>query len=70
MLASLGFEVSPVGVARYYQGIISDFVIDQEDEDLASEVEALGLRVTVTNTWMSSAERRAELARVVLDAVA
>ena len=66
MLQSLGHEVSAVGVARIYQGLIDVMVIDEQDRALAPRVEALGMRCLVTDTMMTSMERKAELARAVL----
>ena len=68
MLRTLGHEVSAVGVARIYQGLIDVMVIDEQDRALAPEVEALGLRCVVTDTIMSSDEKKAALARTVLQA--
>ncbi len=69
MLASLGHEVSAVGVARIYAGLVDLMVIDEQDRSLQSEVEALGMRCLVTDTLMTSPERKAELARDLLAAL-
>ena len=69
MMQSLGHEVSAVGVAAMYQDILDVMVIDEQDRDLAPRVEALGLRCHVTDTMMTSTERKAALAREVLEAV-
>lgn len=69
MLESLGHEVSAVGVARIYQGLIDVMVIDDLDRALAPRVEALGMRCLVTDTMMTSPERKAELAAEVIAAV-
>ena len=44
-------------------------VIDEQDRALAPQVEALGMRCLVTDTMMTSSERKAELAADVLKAV-
>jgi LPPG:FO 2-phospho-L-lactate transferase len=69
MLQSLGHEVSALGVARIYQGLVGLMVIDEQDCALAPQVEALGMRCLVTDTMMTSAERKAELAHDVLGAL-
>ncbi|MEO6396981.1 MAG: 2-phospho-L-lactate transferase [Tepidiformaceae bacterium] len=69
MLTTLGYEVSALGVARIYAGLIDLMVIDTLDAALAPAVEALGMRCLVTNTMMSSDERKAELARDLLAAL-
>ncbi|HUX86646.1 MAG TPA: 2-phospho-L-lactate transferase [Chloroflexota bacterium] len=67
MLSSLGHEVSAFGVASLYQGLLDGLVIDEMDANLADRIEALGLRVLVAPTIMSSLADRVELARRVLD---
>jgi LPPG:FO 2-phospho-L-lactate transferase len=68
MLASLGHEVSAAGVAALYQGLASHFILDVRDAALASRIEALGMRVMVTDTLMTDAGRAQALARVALAA--
>ncbi|HEX3947768.1 MAG TPA: 2-phospho-L-lactate transferase, partial [Acidimicrobiales bacterium] len=68
LLVELGHESSVVGVARLYAGWAGTLVIDEADRHLAGQVEAEGLRCVVAPTVMSSPERAAALARVVLDA--
>jgi LPPG:FO 2-phospho-L-lactate transferase len=67
MLASLGHEVSAAGVARIYEGLIEGMVVDRVDEGERSEIEALGVRVLVTDAIMRDAPDRARLAREVLE---
>ena len=68
MMTTLGYEVSAYGVARMYEGLIDLMVIDTRDAGLRSAVESLGMRCLVTDTMMTSPERKAELARDVLAA--
>lgn len=63
MLASLGHEVSAAGVAAIYAGVIDGLIVDRLDAALAPRVEALGMRVLVTDTVMHNDDDRAELAR-------
>jgi LPPG:FO 2-phospho-L-lactate transferase len=67
MLGELGLDVSPLGVARRYAGVVDGFVIDHEDESLAGAIGALGIEVIVTQTIMRTDEDRASLARDCLD---
>jgi LPPG:FO 2-phospho-L-lactate transferase len=69
MLVSLGHESSALGVARLYADWVDTFVIDTVDAGLAPAIEALGLRVVVTDTIMSDDDARARLAGEVLRAV-
>ena len=66
LLSELGHESSVVGVARIYAEVASTLVIDTADAALAGAVEAEGLRCVVTDTIMSSPQRSAALAQVVL----
>jgi LPPG:FO 2-phospho-L-lactate transferase len=69
MLVSLGHESSALGVARFYADWIDTFIIDDVDAGLAPAIEALGLRVIVTDTIMTDDAARARLANEVLQAV-
>ena len=66
MLRGLGMEVSPLGVARLYRDIVGLFVIDKADESYVESIERLGMRAIATDTIMSTPERAAALAQVVL----
>ncbi len=69
MLVALGHEPSAAGVARLYADFLDVLVLDTEDSELAPEVEALGIRPTVTNTIMHDAASRRALALATLGAV-
>ena len=69
IMLSLGHEVSVVGIAAVYRGLIDVMVIDDQDRDLAPRVRALGMECVVTETMMTSDARKAELARDVLAAI-
>ena len=65
MLRDLGHEVSALGVARQYRDIADVFVLDETDNELRAAIEALGLRVMITNTVMSTLEDKKRLAKAV-----
>jgi LPPG:FO 2-phospho-L-lactate transferase len=67
MLATLGHEVSALGVARLYAGLIDGLVIDDVDRELAPAIELAGPRVLVTATVMGGEADRRRLATEVLD---
>jgi LPPG:FO 2-phospho-L-lactate transferase len=69
MLVSLGHESSALGVARIYADWIDTFVIDTVDAGLAPAIEALGLRVVVTDTIMTDDAARARLAGELLEMI-
>lgn len=70
MMAALGEESSALGVARRYSalGLLDVFFVDRQDAALAGAVEALGMRVVVTDTIMGDSASRGRLAREMLDA--
>jgi LPPG:FO 2-phospho-L-lactate transferase len=59
-------EVSPLGVARLYRDIVGLFVLDKADERYVESIERLGMRAIATDTIMTTPERAATLAEVVL----
>lgn len=71
MLGWFGPEVTSAGVAQLYAerypGLLRGFVIDHQDEPLRARIEALGMRVLVTETVMTSDEERVALAQTILD---
>ena len=68
MLSALGHEVSALGVARLYAGLIDLFVLDTVDAGLVPEVRALGMDAVAVDTMMQGDEGRERVARNVLRA--
>jgi LPPG:FO 2-phospho-L-lactate transferase len=66
MLASLGEEVSALGVARRFARLISHFVLDRVDAPLEPAVRELGVEPLVADTIMTSDTSRARFADQVL----
>ncbi len=66
MMEEQGLEVSALGVARYYAGLIEGFVLDQKDAILAEGVRALGMTPLVTDTIMRDKTQRVRLAQEIL----
>jgi LPPG:FO 2-phospho-L-lactate transferase len=67
MLAAKGIDVSPLGVARFYEGLIDGILIDDEDRALAGSIRGLGVQVEVRNTIMGDRSDRIRLARELLE---
>ncbi len=65
LMRELGHEVSAVGVARFYQGVVGTMVIDERDAHRAEAVAATGCAVRVTTTVMSDEAHAMALAREV-----
>ena len=66
MMASLGHEPSAGGVRDLYGDLVSTFVVDREDEALAEEIPG----AVVCDTVMVAPERRADVGRGLLEAIA
>lgn len=62
-----GVEVSAVGAARFYRGLLGAWVMDEVDRDLAPRAEELGLRVAVTDTIMADDGKAEAVARTALE---
>jgi len=63
-------DVSPLGVARHYQDILGNvrgMLVDQSDERLVPEIEALGIRVQLGNLVMSDTDAKRSVARLALE---
>ncbi len=69
MLRDKGLEASVVAVARLYKDFLDVLVIDTVDAELAPAIEELGVQAVVTDTIMSTMEKKTELARTLLDAL-
>lgn len=69
MLRDQGMSASATTVGKMYEDFLDLLVIDNADETLRPQIEALGLEVAVTDTIMDSMEKKAALARTVLDTI-
>jgi 2-phospho-L-lactate transferase/gluconeogenesis factor (CofD/UPF0052 family) len=66
MFAELGVEPSALAVCQHYPELLTGFVIDEEDQKLAQNVQGMGVKVFVTHTIMRSDEERQSLGEKVL----
>ena len=55
-----------MGVAKYYQGLVGTFIIDEQDAKHENEISDLGMNVIVTTTIMANPEHAKQLADAVL----
>jgi LPPG:FO 2-phospho-L-lactate transferase len=67
LLRGLGVEVSARGVATLYRDVVTGYVLDERDAELAPDVEALGLSTRVVDTLMRDVEIATSLARTCLE---
>ena len=71
ILASLGHDVSALGVARLYAEVADVFILDEQDADLAAPIAAeTGLRCLALPTLMSGPAEKRALAEAALAAAA
>jgi LPPG:FO 2-phospho-L-lactate transferase len=73
LMPAAGFEVTALGAARSYDGLLSAWVIDEQDRAIAPHIEEeLGLRVGITDTIMGDEndEKAATLAAFTLETLA
>ena len=66
LMKSVGFEASCVGVAKYYKDILGNFIIDNEDDNLKSKIENLGINTYCFDTLMTNIQKKEALARFVI----
>ncbi len=70
MMGDLHHEVSAAGVSRIYRELLDVMIIDRQDEHLKNEIEKQGIKVAVTDTIMSSLQKKIDLSSAVLKALA
>ncbi|MBN1284077.1 MAG: 2-phospho-L-lactate transferase [Anaerolineae bacterium] len=66
LMAEMGIEVTPVGVAAHYDGLLDGFVLDVQDAAHAPRIRELGLDPLVTDTVMKTDEDKRRLAEEIL----
>jgi LPPG:FO 2-phospho-L-lactate transferase len=67
LMKALNLEVSALGVAKYYSDFIGHYVIDIRDEDIASEIEELGITPHIFDTLMVNLQKKIDLAKFIID---
>lgn len=68
MLLDLGHDVSALGVARIYEGLVDIMIIDDVDAPLAAAVAGTGCVPFITDTIMADTKRAENLARAAISA--
>ena len=67
LMASLDLEVSCVGVAKYYQEFLGNFIIDLKDCEQKKQIEKLGIKTYCFDTIMDSLAKKKKLAQFLID---
>jgi LPPG:FO 2-phospho-L-lactate transferase len=70
LMPAVGIEVSAMGVASHYRGLLSGWVVDDADAEAVGAVEELGLRCRSMDTIMVDDGRAEAVARAALELVA
>ncbi len=65
-MESVGVEVSPYGIARFYSDVISRFVIHKSDGKYIDAIQDLGMRVFDTDIIMNNRNDESRLASYIL----
>ncbi|MBS7654717.1 MAG: 2-phospho-L-lactate transferase [Candidatus Bathyarchaeia archaeon] len=68
VMASMGYEASAYGVAKFYGKLLKHLIIDEVDIAHKKRIENLGIKVTVTNTLMKNVEDAIRLAKILMEA--
>lgn len=66
LLADMGHDVSCVGVADFYKGLVGTWIIDEADASQADAFRSRGVEVIVTTTIMADAQNAQRLAHAVI----
>jgi LPPG:FO 2-phospho-L-lactate transferase len=70
LMPAVGLEVTAAGVAQAYADLISAWVIDERDHELAPRIRALGQRVSIVDTIMVDDDAAERVARAALELLA
>ena len=70
MLSQLGHEVSPVGVAKIYSGLLDVFLVDEGDAAFAPGISAMGIETHASRILMDTPSASESLARTLLGLIA
>lgn len=67
MLSSLGYRPDVLGIAEYYQGIISHLLIDEKDCSFSESISSIGITPHCKNILMADATGKKRLAREIIE---
>lgn len=67
LMQELGIEPGVVGIARHYGALLDGLIIDRQDAARQNAIEALGIKVAITDTLMTTLDDKTRLAQRVLE---
>lgn len=69
LMAGLGFEVSPIGVAEVYRGFLDALIVDNQDTEFVAKLRERGVHAYATNTIMNALESKISIAKAALETI-
>lgn len=69
LMRGLGHEVSPTGVANIYKDFVGLFMLNEGDEDFATEIKDLGMEVSLADILIPDLSSRISLAEEILEVI-
>lgn len=66
LMAELGLDVSPIGITRHYEDLLSGIILDTVDSELCEEIEKNTVRATARDILMTSLVQKTDLAETLL----
>jgi LPPG:FO 2-phospho-L-lactate transferase len=67
LMAELGHDISPLGVAKHYEDKLKGIILDEVDQTFCPSIEALNIRAVARRTLMESLADKTRLARELLE---
>jgi LPPG:FO 2-phospho-L-lactate transferase len=67
LMTACNYDVSSRGVANYYHDLLDVFIVDEQDGPERSGLKELGVNLVIADTIMTTPEKSAALARVVME---
>jgi|TARA_B100002003_G_scaffold9372_3_gene8160 LPPG:FO 2-phospho-L-lactate transferase len=65
-LRSIGVDVSPKGITELYSSFVSKMIIDENDKAMITDIEKIGVKVSVTDIMMRTGDDEQKLAKFVI----
>jgi LPPG:FO 2-phospho-L-lactate transferase len=66
LMNELGHDVSPLGIARYYEDLLDGIILDAVDFKMKDNIEKLNVRALACNTLMTTLVEKTQLATSLL----
>ncbi len=67
MLHSLGYRSDVLGIAQYYQDVVSHLLIDNRDSSFSEDISSTGIKTYCTDILMKDAKGKERLAQEILN---